>query len=85
MSDWRQTLYQSFNEIFKAYEEKTGKKVEVTYIPVSELDAKLVANPADMVAYLQRLWATAGQFQRTDNPLYPDWNPSTILDNMPVA
>jgi hypothetical protein len=28
------TVDQSFNEIFKAYEEKTGKKLEVTYIPV---------------------------------------------------
>ncbi|KAF8490935.1 NAD-P-binding protein [Russula emetica] len=75
----------SFNEIFKAYEEKTGKKLEVTYIPVSELDAKIAANPEDLVSYLQRLYATAGPFQRTDNHLYPDWNPSTVLDNMPVA
>jgi len=81
----RQKLDQSFNEIFKAYEGKTGKKLEVTYTPISELDARLAANPEDFVSYLQRLWATAGPFQRTDDHLYPSWNPSTILDNMPVA
>jgi hypothetical protein len=85
VADWRQTLDQSFNEIFKAYEEKTGKKQEVTYIPVTELEAKLAANPEDLVSYLQKSWATAGPFPRTDNHLYPDWNPSTVLDNMPVA
>jgi hypothetical protein len=85
VADLRQTPDQSFNEIFKAYEEKTGRKIEVTYIPISELDAKIAANPEDVVPYLQRLWAISGPFPRTDNHLYPDWNPSTVLDNMPVA
>ncbi|KAH9987380.1 hypothetical protein BJV77DRAFT_1138914 [Russula vinacea] len=75
----------SFNEIFKAYEEKTGKKLEITYIPVSELDARLAANPQDLVAYLHRLYAVQGPFKRTDNYLYPDWNPSPVIDNLPVA
>ncbi|KAF8485198.1 NAD-P-binding protein [Russula ochroleuca] len=75
----------SFNEIFKAYEEKTGKKLEVTYIPVSELDARLAANPQDFPALLHKAWATVGPFQRTDNHLYPDWNPSPVIDKLPVA
>jgi hypothetical protein len=78
-------LKQSFNEIFKAYEAKTGKKLEVTYIPISELDARRAANPQDFVSYLHKFWATAGPFSHTDNHLYPDWNPSTVLDNIPVA
>ena len=49
---------QSFNEIVKEYEAKTGKKVEVTYIPLSELDARLTSNPQDFVAYLHKLWST---------------------------
>ena len=57
------TVDQSFNEIFMAYEEKTRKKLEVTYIPVSELDARIAANPEDLVSYLQRLWATEGPFR----------------------
>jgi len=75
----------SFNEIFKAFEEKTGKKLQVTYIPVSELDARLAANPKDFPAYLHKYWATAGPFQRTENHLYPDWNPSPVIDHVLVA
>jgi len=75
----------SFNEIFNAYEERTGKKLQVTYIPVSELDASLAGNPKDFSAYLHKWWATAGPFQRTENHLYPDWNPSPVIDYVPVA
>ena len=76
---------QSFNEIFKAYETKTGKKLEVTYVPVSELDAKLAANPQDSGSFLHKFWATTGPYTQTDNHLYPDWNPSPVIDNVPVA
>ena len=76
---------QSFNEIFKAYEAKTGKKLEITYIPVSDLDARLATNPQDFATFLQKYFATAGPFLQTDNHLYPDWNPSPVLDNVPVA
>ncbi|KAH9963338.1 NAD-P-binding protein [Russula dissimulans] len=75
----------SFNEIFKAYEEKTGKKIQVTYVPVTEIDAKIAANPEDFPAVLHKFWATSGPFPRTDNHLYPGWNPSPVLDNVPVA
>ncbi|KAN0124398.1 NAD-P-binding protein [Russula decolorans] len=75
----------SFNEIFKAYEEKTGNKLQVTYIPLSELDARLAADPEDVVAFLHKLWATVGPFPRTDNHLYPGWNPSSVIDCMPLA
>ena len=76
---------QSFNEIVKEYESKTGKKVEVTYIPVSELDARLASNPQDFAAYLHKLWATEERQLETDNHLYPGWNPSSVVDNMPTA
>ena len=75
---------QSLNEIFKEYEAKTGKKVEVTYIPVSELDARLASNPRDFVSFLQRLSATL-DWKKTDNSLYPDWNPSPVIEFLPVA
>ncbi|KAH9966017.1 NAD-P-binding protein [Russula dissimulans] len=75
----------SFNEIFKSYEAKTGKKVDVTYIPLSVYDQRLAANPKDFGAFLHKLWATTGPFTQTDNHLYPDWNPSSVLDNIPVA
>ena len=74
----------SFNEIFTEYEAKTGKKVEVTYIPISELDARIASNPLDIAAYLQKVWATPYHTE-TDNHLFPDWNPSSVVDNIPVA
>ena len=76
---------QSFNEIFKAYEAKTGKKVEVIYAPVSVYDARIAADANDLPALLQKFWATAGPFLKTDNDLYPGWNPSPVLDHVPVA
>ncbi|KAH9037642.1 NAD-P-binding protein [Lactarius pseudohatsudake] len=75
----------SLNEIFKEYEAKTGKKLEVTYIPVSELDARLASNPQDIFAFIHKVWATMGRWEKTDNHLYPDWNPSSVVDNLPVA
>jgi len=82
--DWG-VLKQSFNEIFKAYEAKTGKKVDVTHVPISDVDARIAANPQNFPAVLHKFWATAGPFPRTDNDLYPDWNPTPVLDNLPVA
>ncbi|KAH8999534.1 NAD-P-binding protein [Lactarius akahatsu] len=78
-------LSYSLNEIFKEYEAKTGKKLEVTYIPVSELDARLASNPQDIFAFLHKVWATMGRWEKTDNHLYPDWNPSSVVDNLPFA
>jgi hypothetical protein len=71
--------------VFKAYEEKTEKKLQVTYVPVSEYDARLAANPKDFAAFRNRYWATTEPFNQTDNHVYPDWNPSAVIDNVPVA
>jgi ABC-type glycerol-3-phosphate transport system substrate-binding protein len=80
---------QSFNEVVKEYEAKTGKKVEVTYMPFSELDARLASNPQDFGAYVHKyvhkLWATADGHLETDNHLYPGWNPSSVVDNIPIV
>ncbi|KAI0258375.1 NAD-binding protein [Gloeopeniophorella convolvens] len=72
----------SFNEVFQQYEAKTGKKLDVTYTPVSELDAKIAANPHDFASFLHKVFATAGPFQAPDNNLYPEWNPSSVIDNI---
>ncbi|KAN0133486.1 hypothetical protein V8E53_008654 [Lactarius tabidus] len=75
----------SFNEIFQEYEAKTGKKVEVTYVPISEYDARLATNANDIPAFLHKHWATVGPFPKTDNYLYPDWNPCPAVDYVPVS
>ena len=59
--------------------------MHVTYIPVSELEARIASDPEDIAAQLHKFWATAGAFQKTDNHVYPNWNPSFVIDNMPVA
>ncbi|KAH9065089.1 NAD-P-binding protein [Lactarius deliciosus] len=76
----------SFNELFKEYQAKTGKKLDVTYIPVSELEARLASNPRDIPTFVHKLLATWDESAtKTDNHLYPEWNPSSVLDNLPVA
>jgi len=57
----------------------------VTYVPVSEFEARVAANPEDLPAVLHKIWANSVPFQRTDNYLYPDWNPSPVIDYLPVA
>ena len=59
--------------------------MEITYVPVSELDGRLAANPRDIFSVIHKFFATAGPFVQTDNHLYPDWNPSAVIDNVPVA
>ena len=38
-------------------------------------------NEEDIVAFMHKCWASDGSFKRTDNDLYPDWNPSSVIDN----
>ncbi|KAH9055456.1 NAD-P-binding protein [Lactarius vividus] len=70
----------SFNEIFKGYEERTGKKLDVTYRSLDSLRAKIAENPQDFDAYLHLNWATNGTNGTPDNGLYPEWNPTKVLD-----
>ncbi|KAI0321743.1 NAD-P-binding protein [Amylostereum chailletii] len=71
----------SFNEVFKAYEAKTGKKVEVTYKPVDELKAAIAVNPYDAPAALHLIWAVGGGQvgTPTSNDKFPGWNPAPVL------
>ncbi|KAI0260761.1 NAD-P-binding protein [Gloeopeniophorella convolvens] len=74
----------SFNQIIKEYEERTGKKVNVTYRSVDELQAALEKNPADLATVLQLDWALGGGLIGSEDQLsvsdYPAWNPKTIAD-----
>ncbi|KZV68771.1 NAD-P-binding protein [Peniophora sp. CONT] len=71
----------SFNEIFAAYEKKHGNKLEVKYIAIEELQAKLKENPRDVESILQLAWA-GGQGvvgSPLDNDAFPDWNPKPVI------
>ncbi|KAI0267015.1 hypothetical protein BC834DRAFT_872160 [Gloeopeniophorella convolvens] len=70
----------SFNEIFSAYEERTGTKLEVTYRTLDDLRTKLAANPYDFDAYLHIVWVTDGLVGEPDNALFPEWNPRKVAD-----
>ncbi|KAI0278335.1 NmrA-like family-domain-containing protein [Russula aff. rugulosa BPL654] len=73
-----------FQPIFKEYEERTGKKLNVTYRSESELRAAISKNPEDRVSVLQLDWGLGGGLVGRLDQLsvsdYPDWNPKTIAD-----
>ena len=68
---------QTFNEVLKSYQEKTGKTLEITHIPPSELEKRSGLIPA-----LALRWdmgdAVVGE--NLDNDLYPGWNPKKAVD-----
>jgi len=70
----------SFNEIFRGYEERTGTNLDVTYRTVESLRAKLAENAYDFDAYLHVIWATDGLVGGPDNGLFPEWNPTKVVD-----
>jgi hypothetical protein len=75
---------QSFNQIFKEYEERTGKKLNVNYRSEFELKAAIAKNSADVASFLQLDWGLGGGLVGTLDQLsvseYPDWNPKRISD-----
>jgi len=70
----------SFNEIFRAYEQRTGTKLDVTYRTLDSLRARLAENAHDFDAYLHVLWATDSLVGEPDNGLFPEWNPTKVVD-----
>ncbi|KAI0067435.1 NAD-P-binding protein [Artomyces pyxidatus] len=64
-----------------AYEKKTGKKLDVTYRPIPELEAAVADNPYDFASYLHLEWALGrGIVGLPDNELYPGWHPKTVIE-----
>jgi len=74
----------SFNQIFKEYEERTGKRLNVNYRSEFELKAAIAKNSADVASLLQLDWGLGGGLVGTFDQLsvseYPDWNPKRISD-----
>lgn len=73
---------QSLKEVVSVYENKTGKKLEVTHTPQEELKETLANNPADFATYMMLLLdagdGTVGD--GNDNDLFPEWNPQKVSD-----
>lgn len=72
------------NDVYKAYESKTGKKVDVTYRSIPELQETMKNNPQDVGSMWQCLWAlgvgSVGTPEQVSNKIWPEWNPKTISD-----
>lgn len=67
------------NEVIAAYEEKTGKKIEVTRTPREVLVEK--AHTGDLFsAYYYAADVYGSEVgQPLDNDLFPAWNPKKVL------
>ncbi|KAI0259726.1 NAD-P-binding protein [Gloeopeniophorella convolvens] len=76
----------SLVEIAHLYEQKSGRKVEIEYIPTSVLQERWKANPQDYSSYLKMSVARGfGLVGKPDNHLFPGWNPASVIDCIPVA
>ncbi|KAI9454205.1 NAD-P-binding protein [Russula earlei] len=87
--EWRRVFRieaerKSFNQIFKEQEERTGKRLNVTYRSESELRAAIAKNPSDLGSILQLDWGLGGGLVGTLDRLsvskYPDWNPKSTAN-----
>ncbi|THH19846.1 hypothetical protein EW146_g1410 [Bondarzewia mesenterica] len=74
----------SFNNIFKTYEAKTGKKLDITYRASSDLEAAVKSNPNDIGSLLHWAWSigggTVGKEEDITNGEFPDWNPLKVVE-----
>jgi uncharacterized protein YbjT (DUF2867 family) len=72
----------TFNECAERYEAKTGKKLEVTHIPVSTLKKNVEEDPNDLPSQISWVWelGEGDVGAKTDNHLWPEWNPRKIID-----
>ncbi|TFY63182.1 hypothetical protein EVG20_g6420 [Dentipellis fragilis] len=74
----------SFNSIFEQYTKKTGKKVDVTYRSIADLEDAIKKNPRDILSIFLLSWAqgkgVVGKADEVTNGEYPDWNPKTVIE-----
>ena len=73
---------QTFNEILRSYQERTGKALEISHVSHSELEKR-----SDIVATLALSWdkgeGVVGDI--LDNNLYPVWNPKKVSEYIQLA
>lgn len=70
---------QTFDEIVKAYESKTGKSVEITRLSSEEI--KELKKAGDVFGVLYADWEEGGGVVgEPDNDLYPEWNPKKVIE-----
>ncbi|KZT53640.1 NAD(P)-binding protein, partial [Calocera cornea HHB12733] len=78
----------SINGVLAAYQERTGKKLEVTYIPLEEVRER-ARDKGDVKAWLQLVWEEEGTYgaEGEMNVDWPEFGPqgvvNAILDSWP--
>jgi hypothetical protein len=72
----------SFNEIFKAFETKRNKKIDVTYIPINELKERIAENGRDISTVIHLEWAEGRGLvgEPLDNDKWLEWKPSKVIE-----
>jgi hypothetical protein len=70
--------------VLTSYEQRTGKKLDITRKPRSELKDRLAANPDDLIAYLLLEWdegrGLVGEPSQLDVGEWPEWAPRKAVD-----
>ncbi|KAA1474798.1 NAD-P-binding protein [Dentipellis sp. KUC8613] len=74
----------SFNSVFDQYTKKTGKKVDVTYRSVADLEEAIKKNPRDIMSTLLLSFVqgkgVVGKADELSNGEFPGWNPKTVIE-----
>jgi hypothetical protein len=68
------------NEVIAAYEERTGKKIDVTRTPREVLVQKAAAGDLFSAYYVAADVYGSEVGQPLDNDLFPGWNPKKVLE-----
>ncbi|KZO93432.1 NAD-binding protein [Calocera viscosa TUFC12733] len=70
----------SLNKVLAQYQVRTGKKVDITYLPLEEVEAK--AKAGDVKSVIQLLFQLYGEYGTDEemNVDWPDFNPQTGVD-----
>ncbi|KZO98444.1 NAD-binding protein [Calocera viscosa TUFC12733] len=74
----------TFNRAIAAYEARTGKKLDVTYVPLEELKQRATGNPADIRYFLATRFdaGTTNGPEEEMNVDWPDFHPQTMVEAM---
>lgn len=69
----------TWNKLLREYQEKTGKTLEITHTPPSELESR-----SDHISVLTLRWERGEGVvgDQIDNDVYPGWNPKKAVENL---
>ncbi|KZO93425.1 NAD-binding protein [Calocera viscosa TUFC12733] len=74
----------SINAALKAYEARTGKKIDITYVPLEVVKERAKNNPADFKSFLALMFELDGPNEPKEemNVEWPEFKPQTVVEAM---